>query len=83
MKLLSCKKKLNGLTLSLYEIHQALEATNIKKDWKAQIPQEYHKFLDSFREKLPGALPPHRTYNHKIHLMDGKEPSFGPLYGMS
>ncbi|KAI0995439.1 Transposon Tf2-9 polyprotein [Podosphaera aphanis] len=34
-------------------------------------------------ETLANKLPPRRSYDHKIPLKDGKEPPFGPLYGMS
>lgn len=83
MKLLSQKNKLHIRAVSLYEIRQVLEATNTKDDWKAQITEQYHQFLDYFSEKLAPALPQHRTYNHKIPLMEGKERAFSSLYGMS
>ncbi|KAH0613403.1 uncharacterized protein H6S33_005289 [Morchella sextelata] len=34
-------------------------------------------------EEFANEMPPHRPYDHKIPLKEGKEPPFGPLYGMS
>lgn len=83
MKPLSRKGKLDVLAVSLYEIHRALEETHTKHDWKADIPKEYLEFLDPFSEQLACPLPPYCTYDHSVALVDGKEPPFGPHYGMS
>ena len=47
------------------------------------LPEEYYEFLDLFSKKRADTLPERRSYDHKIPLMEGKEPSYGPLYGMS
>ena len=47
------------------------------------LPQNYHDYLDLFSEVEAKELPPHRIYDYTIPLMDGKQPPFGPLYGMS
>ena len=47
------------------------------------LPSEYHEFLDIFSKKEADKLPERSSYDHKIPLMDGKEPTYGPLYGMS
>lgn len=54
-----------------------------KEDWKKLIPSQYHKYSDMMDEKLANSMPPSRPYDHKIPLKCGKEPPFGPLYGMS
>ncbi|KAI0992503.1 hypothetical protein K3495_g15682, partial [Podosphaera aphanis] len=58
-------------------------ASNSVGDWKDSVPICYHKFYNMMDEKFANELPPRRLYDHKIPLKDGKEPPFGPLYGMS
>src|SRR5690606_4894087 len=50
---------------------------------KAKVPEEYHEFLDMFKEATSNELPPHRDYDHKIPLKPGFTPPFGALYSMS
>lgn len=47
------------------------------------VPPELHEYLDVFKPKDDGTLPPHRPYDCKIDLEDGKTPAFKPLYNMS
>ena len=47
------------------------------------VPEEYHEFLNLFSEEEAKELPPHRIYDHTIPLVEGKQPPFEPLYGMS
>lgn len=47
------------------------------------IPPEYHELLKVFSKQQAKTLPPHRPYDHKIPLQQGKEPPFGPMYSMS
>ena len=44
---------------------------------------EYYNRLDAFLRKEADKLPEHQLYNYKIVLKKGKQPGFGPLYGMS
>jgi hypothetical protein len=44
---------------------------------------EHYKHLDVFLRKEANKLAEHRPYNYKIILKEGKQPGFGPLYGMS
>ena len=79
------KQKLTIISISLFEINQALGLEQKKKelDLKEYILAEYHKFLPLFSETLAKNLPPHRPYDHKIPLREGYTPPFGPLYSMS
>ena len=71
---------------SLYDINKALEklrkpkdAVDLSKipDW---VDKDLHKtFLPSEADQLP----PHRSFDHKIELEEGKQPPWGPLYQMS
>ena len=47
------------------------------------VPEKYQDFLDVFSREEADKLPPHRPSDHKIELMPGKKPGFGPMYGMS
>ena len=49
-----------------------------------KLPSEYHDFLDVFSRKDADVLPKHRPrYDYAIELMEGKIPTWGPLYSMS
>ena len=49
-----------------------------------KLPSKYHDFLDVFSRKDADVLPKHRPgYDHTIELMEGKTPTWGPLYSMS
>ena len=47
------------------------------------IPPEYHEFADLFSETEAKKLPPHRPYDHQIHLEPGTTPPFGTIYSLS
>lgn len=47
------------------------------------IPPEYHEFLDVFSKQSANELPPHRPYDLKIELEEGKSPPCGPVYSLS
>jgi len=47
------------------------------------LPSQYHDLLPVFDRQESNELPPHRSYDHAIDLNPGKEPPYGPLYGMS
>lgn len=47
------------------------------------VPKQYHDFLQLFRKSDSQALPPHLPIDHAITLVNGNQPPFGPLYGVS
>ena len=47
------------------------------------VPAEYQEYLDVFAKKSADTLPSHRTFDHRIPLVDGKTPGFGPIYSLS
>jgi hypothetical protein len=68
--------------VSLKDVERAL-APKVTIDPREKLPKEYHEFLSVFSRQEADKLPPHRSYDHKIQLKEGSEPSFGPLYDMS
>lgn len=48
-----------------------------------KLPIKYYDFLKIFSHADSDKLPLHRSYNHKISLIEGKTPLWGPLYNMS
>ena len=44
---------------------------------------EYYKYLDIFLREEANKLPECRLYDYKIIIEEGKDPRFGPLYGIS
>ena len=49
-----------------------------------QIPVQYQEFAELFKEaKGQEALPKHQPWDHEIPIMEGREPTFGPIYGLS
>jgi hypothetical protein len=48
-----------------------------------KVPEDYHDILDEFSRKKADTLAEHRPYDLKIELEPGKQPPFGPMYGMT
>ncbi len=64
-----CLKGVQVFTVSMRDIqYQAEKEARAETDPKSVVPQEYHDFLDVFSKKDSDTLPPHRKYDHKIHL---------------
>ena len=45
--------------------------------WKYR---DYHSVFDG---QYSGELPPHRSFDHAIDMVEGKEPPWGPIYTLS
>jgi hypothetical protein len=50
---------------------------------QAKVPPEYHDFQDVFSAEEAKELPPHRSYDHKIEIIDGQLPPHSQIYNMS
>ena len=51
---------------------------------KPSILKEYQRWTHLFEEGAPEkALPKHQPWDHEIPLIEGKTPTFGPIYQMS
>ncbi|PIL27957.1 hypothetical protein GSI_09901 [Ganoderma sinense ZZ0214-1] len=54
-----------------------------KKTIEELVPQEYHTFLDVFREDSFDTLPEHRSWDHVIELLEPYKPYAGKVYPMT
>ena len=68
--------------VSIADIDKAL-TPKAHTDPKTKVPLEYHDLLHVFSRSESDKLPIRRPYDHQIKLESGKQPGFGPLYGMS
>jgi hypothetical protein len=55
------------------------KAPNMDK-LKEIIPEEYHEFMNLFREPLAQELSPHRIFDHQTRMKEGKEVLFSLIY---
>jgi len=72
--------------LSLQDAQQMVEqaeATPVKEPDINDIPEEYREFTKVFSKEEADKLPPHREYDHRIPIEEGKTPPFGPIYQLS
>ena len=66
----------------LKDIEKALEPKKYINP-VVKLPKEYYEFLNLFSRQEADMLLVHQSYDHEIPLEDGKQPTFGALYGMS
>lgn len=69
-------------SVTMADVDKAL-AERIYTNPATKVPPEYHDLLRVFSREDSDRLPVRRPYDHRIELEKGKQPSFGPLYGMS
>src|SRR5690606_21901102 len=70
--------------LKIEELEEEVDEEDKDEVLKTKVPSEYHDYLDLFKKKEGDKLPPHRPYvDHKIELVPGGQPTFGPLYNLS
>ena len=48
-----------------------------------RLPESYHDLVEVFSKSESEKLPAHRPYDISIDLMEGKQPTWGPLYNLS
>ncbi|WP_272524698.1 hypothetical protein [Providencia sp. PROV201] len=53
------------------------------EDISLQLLPEYKDFGDVFSQERIDALPEHTKYDHRIELIPGSTPPFGPIYPLS
>lgn len=69
-------------SISLYTINKTLDSCKVT-NFEEIIIKKYHKFLPLFQEVNTNKLPPQRSYDYRIQLVDGFEHQFEPLYSLS
>ena len=75
-------KNMEISSISIRDMKKALvpkSTANLVK----KLPIEYHDFLNIFFQANSDILPPHRSYDHKIPLMEIITPPWGSLYSIS
>lgn len=70
------RKELGGIIYLRQASTEPLEPKDV-------VPKEYHDQLDAFSKKEADKLPPHRSFDHRIPLIDNQIPPFGPIYSLS
>ena len=86
---LACKQagtELFFLTIKQAEPGEAVAYNNVTVEDEidlSTIPPEYHDFADLFSKKKADELPAHGPYDHKIPLVEGATPHWGPIYKLS
>jgi hypothetical protein len=68
--------------ISIADIDKALKP-KVHTDPTTKVPADYHDLLHVFSRTEADKLPIRRPYDHQIKLEPGKQPGYGPLYGMS
>ena len=79
------KSRKDGIQIFSVTLRDINIALTPKKpiDPATKLPTEYHNFLDIFSKSDADILPKHRPgYDHSIELIEGKTPTWGPLYSM-
>ncbi len=77
-------KRAEVFAVSMRDIqYQAEKEARVETNPKSVVPQEYLDFLDVFSKKDSDTLPPHRKYDHKIHLEEEQKPGHARLSKMS
>src|SRR5437588_8063459 len=64
-------------------VNRAYFGKNPKIELLADLPREYQSYKSLFLPSTAAKLPPRRTFDHAIDLVDGAEPPFGPIYPLS
>jgi hypothetical protein len=76
------RDELQIFSTTIEQIDQAM-GNAPKEVWRNRVPTRYKRFHKMMDEKFANEMPLRHPYDHKIPLKEGKEPPFGPLYGMS
>lgn len=50
---------------------------------EVKLPEEYQDFGSLFASSSMDTLPGHQQWDHKIPLVNGKQPPYGPIYALS
>jgi hypothetical protein len=59
------------------------DTSDPKEPKEVKLPQTLATYADVFEKKNADRLPEHRSYDLAIELLPGKQPPFGPIYGLA
>lgn len=73
-------RKAEGLTVESRSAQIAEKHKREEKPIEQIVPPEFKEYLDVFSETLATKLPPHKLYNCRIELLEGKQPPKGGIH---
>ena len=56
---------------------------NVEVELLKDVPWQYRDYQSVFNGQYSDELPPHRSFDHAIDMVEGKEPPWGPIYTLS
>ena len=56
---------------------------NVEVEPLKDVPQQYRDYQSVFNGPYSDELPPHRSFDDAIDMVEGKEPPCGPIYALS
>ena len=56
---------------------------NVEVEPLKDVPWQYQDYQSVFNGQYSDELPPHRSFDHAIDMVEGKEPPWGPIYALS
>ena len=58
------------------------EEENITLDMPREIPMHFRDYKSVYNGQFSDEIPPHRSFDHAIDMVEGKEPPSGPIYAL-
>ena len=59
------------------------EEGNVTLEIPRKIPWQYRDYKSVYNGEYSVDIPPHRSFDHAIDMVEGKEPPWGPIYALS
>ena len=59
------------------------EEENVTLDIPRDIPWQYRDYTSVYNGQYSDEIPPHRSFDHAIDMVEGKAPPWGPIYPLS
>ena len=59
------------------------EEENVTLEIPREIPLQYGDYKSVYNGLYSDEIPPHRSFDHAIDMVEGKEPLWGPIYALS
>ena len=56
---------------------------NVEMELLKDVPWQYRDYQSVCNSQFSDELPPHRSFDHAIDMVEGKEPPWGPIYTLS